>query len=126
MFSCERLWDGDMTTKKKIAPDDPELRRKWQATVQSKKHLTIREYAEALICLVHHHDPDHREIGFDYGWIRDAILRKFPVVTRNGPHKGKPTKMPFKELQEFACDLNRRGVRLPFRPRRKAKKETGA
>jgi hypothetical protein len=39
-------------------------------------------------------------------------------VTRNGPHRGRVTKMPFKELQEFACELNRRGVRLPFRPRR--------
>lgn len=106
-----------------IAPKDSVLRTRWKSAL-GKNYFTIREYAEALIQLVHRHDDDKRDIGFDYEYIRDAILRKFPVVPRNGPHKGKPTKMPYKELQEFACELNRQGVRLPFRPRRKAKKES--
>lgn len=103
-----------------IAPKDPALRKRWLYTVRNK-YLTIRQYAETLITLVHEHDSDGREIGFDYEYIRNSILQKFPVVLRNGPHKGKPTKMPYKELQEFACELNRQGVRLPFRPRRKAR-----
>lgn len=99
--------------------------RSWvNATKTRKKYSTIRQYAEKLITLVRGHDSDGRDIGYDYETIRNAILRKFPVVTRNGPHKDRPTKMPFKELQEFACELNRQGVKLPFRPRRKAKKES--
>lgn len=99
----------------------PAQRSKWNSAL-SRKYLTIREYAETLIQLVHFNDGDGRDIGFDYEYIRDAVLRKFPVVRCNGPHKGKTTKMPYKELQEFACELNRQGVRLPFRPRRKAKR----
>lgn len=111
-----------MGNKVSVAPKDAALRTKWKS-VLGKHYFTIREYAEALITLVQKHDSDKRDIGFDYEYIREAILRKFPTVPRNGPHKGKPTKMPYKELQEFACELNRRGVRLPFRPRRKAKME---
>lgn len=96
-------------------------RTRWRS-VTHRTYFTIREYAETLIQLVHHKDEDGRDIGFDYEYIREAVLRKFPTVPRNGPHRGQPTKMPFKELQEFACELNRQGVRLPFRPRRKAKK----
>lgn len=103
-----------------IAPTEPKLRTKWKSVI-GKRYFTIREYAEALITLVRCHDEDGRDMGFDYEYIRNAILRKFPTVPRNGPHKGKTTKMPYKELQEFACELNRRGIRLPFRPRRKAK-----
>ncbi len=97
------------------------FRAKWHS-VMHRRYFTIREYAEALIRLVRFIDGDGRPIGFDYEYIRNAVLRKFPVVPCNGPHKGRPTKMPYKELQEFACELNRQGVRLPFRPRRKAKK----
>lgn len=92
--------------------------------LRGRVFYSIREYAEALIQLVAYRDPDGRPIGFDYGYIRSEVLKKYPIVPRNGPHKGKATKMPFKELQEFACELNRQGVRLPFRPRRKAKKES--
>lgn len=106
-----------------IGPKDPTLRRIWRNVTQ-KNYATIREYAETLIRLVHERDSDGRDIGYDYKTIREYILRKFPRVTRNGPHKGRPTKMPYKELQEFACELNRQGIRLPFRPRRKAKKES--
>jgi hypothetical protein len=84
-----------------------------------RQYNTIREFATVLIQLVRHQDEDGRDIGFDYGDIHDAILRKFPKVTNNGPHRGKPTKMPIKELHEIACELNRNGVKLPFRPRRK-------
>lgn len=101
-----------------IGPTDKGLRKRLQS-VRRRKYGMIREYAEALIQLVHHYDEDGRNIGFDYAYIREAILCKFPKVTRNGPHKGRATRMPYKELQEFACDLNRRGVKLPFRPRRK-------
>lgn len=100
----------------------PECRRV-QRRVVGRQYTTIREYAIALIQLVHHRDADGRDIGFDYGMIHAAILRKFPTVKSDGPHKGKPTKMPFKELHEIACELNRNGVKLPFRPRRKTKKK---
>lgn len=105
----------------KNIPMTPELRRKL-FSVKSTRYRTIYDYAAALIQLVHYVDGDGREIGFDYGYIHAAILRKFPTVKFGGPHKGHPTKMPYKELQEIACDLNRKGIRLPFRPRRKAKK----
>ena len=85
----------------------------------ARKYNTIREFATVLIRLVRHRDEDGRDIGFDYGDIHDAILRKFPTVKSNGPHRGRPTKMPIKELHEIACELNRNGVKLPFRPRRK-------
>jgi len=101
-----------------MAPEYIKARRRALA----RKYTTIREYAAVLIALVHHRDEDGREFGFDYGDIHDAILRKFPKVTINGQHRGKPTKMPFKELQEIACELNRNGVKLPFRPRRKSSK----
>ena len=84
-------------------------------------YVTIHDFAIALICLVHHKDADGREIGYDYGWIHQHIMQKFPHVTSSGPHKGKPTKMPFKELQKVTGELNRKGVKLPFRPRRKSK-----
>jgi hypothetical protein len=83
------------------------------------RYSTIREFATVLIQLVRHRDEDGRDVGFDYGDIHDAILRKFPTVKSYGPHRGRPTKMPIKELQELACELNRNGVKLPFRPRRK-------
>lgn len=105
----------------KVRRRPPSLVRR--EALRGRVFYSIREYAEALIQLVNYKDPDGRAIGFDYGYIRKAVLKKFPVVFCNGPHKGRPTKMPFKELQEFACELNRQGVRLPFRPRRKAKKE---
>jgi hypothetical protein len=95
-------------------PMTPEYRQARRYALR-RKYNTIREFATALIQLVHHKDADGHDIGFDY----DAILRKFPKVTNNGPHRGKPTKMPIKELQEIACELNRQGVKLPFRPRRK-------
>jgi hypothetical protein len=107
----------------RLGPADSALHKQW-LSVRARGYATIRKYAEALIVLVRERDADGRDIGFDYKAIRDDILRKFPTVTRNGPHKGRPTKMTYKELQEFACELNREGVRLPFRPRRKAKKES--
>lgn len=103
-------------------PTDSVLFKRW-LSIRIRKYATIRSYAEQLIMLVRERDADGRDIGFDYGYIRDEILKKFPRVVCNGPHRGRPTKMPYKELQEFACELNRRGVKLPFRPRRKAKKE---
>lgn len=108
--------------KAKLRPMTPEQRKKWKSAL-GRKYETIRAYAETLIQLVRFTDADGREIGFDYAYIRGAILKKFPTVKRNGRHKGRKTRMPYKELQEFACELNRRGIRLPFRPRRKAKME---
>jgi hypothetical protein len=101
-----------------MAPEHRLARRRALA----RKYSTIREFATVLIQLVRHRDVDGRDIGFDYGDIHDAILRKFPKVTNNGPHRGKPTKMPIKELHEIACELNRNAVKLPFRPRRKSLK----
>ncbi len=90
--------------------------------VLKRTYKTIRELATELIKLVRHQDGDGRDIGYDYGYIHEAVLRKFPTVKNNGPHKGRPTKMPIKELHEIACELNRNGVKLPFRPRRKTAK----
>lgn len=87
--------------------------------VLKRKYKAIRALAEALIKLVHHKDADGRDIGYDYGSIHATILRKFPTVRSYGPHRGQPTKMPIKELHEIACELNRNGVKLPFRPRRR-------
>jgi hypothetical protein len=83
------------------------------------KYNTIRDFAIELIKFVRSTDEDNRDIGLDYGYVRDAIIRKFPTVRSSGPHRGRPTKMPIKELHEIACELNRNGVKLPFRPRRK-------
>ena len=87
-----------------------------------KSYTSIREYAVELILRVHHVNEEGRLIGFDYEHIRKLILRMFPCVRYAGPHKGKPTQMTFKELHEIACSLNRDGVRLPVRPRRKVGK----
>ena len=106
--------------KIQMAPEHRLARRRALA----RKYTTIREFATVLIQLVRHRDVDGRDIGFDYGDIHDSILRKFPKVTNNGPHRGNPTKMPIKELHEIACELNRNGVKLPFRPRRKASKSS--
>lgn len=115
-----------MTTKPVKVPMAPEHRLARRRAL-ARKYNTIREFATVLIQLVRHRDEDRRDIGFDYGDIHDAILRKFPTVKSNGPHRGRPTKMPIKELHEIACELNRNGVKLPFRPRRrtsnKAKKK---
>lgn len=111
--------------KKPTAPTlDTKPARMW--CVQRRSYSTIRQYAEALVQCVQFSDDDGRDIGYDYGYIRKAVLKKFPVVTCNGPHRGRPTKMSYKELQGFVYDLNRRGVRLPFRPRRKSTRKARA
>lgn len=100
---------------------EPDLAFAWRSVMSGRRHYpTIHEFAEALVRLVHYRDADKREIGFDYEYIRGAILRRFPKVKIGGPHKGRETKMPYKELQKVTGELNRKGVKLPFRPRRKA------
>jgi len=105
-----------------MLPVTPEFDRA-RRLVLRRTYATIREFATELIKLVRHRDADGRDIGFDYGYIHAAVLRKFPTVKNNGPHKGKVTKMPIKELHEIACELNLNGVQLPFRPRRKTAKK---
>jgi hypothetical protein len=106
----------------------PELADTWKAVMsRSRQYDTIHEFAATMVQLVHYRDPDGRDIGFDYEYIRNAIIARFPIVTVRGPHKGQPTKMPYKELQKITGELNRKGIRLPFRPRRrKTKKEPTA
>lgn len=100
---------------------EPDLARVWRGVMFGHRPSeTIHEFAERMVRLVHFRDGDGREIGFDYEYIRDAILRRFPKVKVGGPHKGQPTKMPYKELQKVTGELNRRSVKLPFRPRRSA------
>jgi hypothetical protein len=111
-----------MPTKTIKANMSPEGRLAKKRVLQ-RKYATIHDFAAELIKLEHHRDPDGREIGLDYGEIHALILRKFPIVKTSGPHKGKPTKMSFKELQAITGELNRNGVKLPFRPRRKVKKK---
>ncbi len=109
------------------APKDmpTDLARKWRSIMFGHRPSeTIHDFAAALVQLVHVHDADGRDIGFDYEYIREAILRRFPKVKVGGPHKGQPTKMPYKELQKITGELNRKGVKLPFRPRRKVKKKS--
>lgn len=89
---------------------------------RERDYPTIRAYASALIQLVRYRDADGRDMGFDYEFIRNEVLKKFPRVTTRGPHRGRKTRMSYKELQEFAGDLNRVGVRLPFRPFRPRRK----
>lgn len=89
------------------------LKRPWFG-----RYATIREYAIALIRYVDHQDDDGRDVGFDYGRIRNMVVKKFPTVTYGGPHKGRPTQMPYKELLEMVRVLNLKGIRLPVRPRR--------
>lgn len=105
-------------------PTDPALAKIWRSVMFGHRPgETIHEFARTLVRLVHYFDEDHREIGYDYEYIRDAILRRYPQVRVGGPHKGRATKMPYKELQKVTGELNREGVKLPFRPRRKAKKK---
>jgi hypothetical protein len=110
-----------MASKVKQLPPDPTLRAA-RSRVLRAHYPTIHDFAIALVKLIHHRDVDGREIGYDYGFIHRAILRKFPIITSKGPHRGKPTRMPYKELQKVTGELNREGVKLPFRPRRKSKK----
>lgn len=107
---------------------EPSLAREWRKAMFGHRPAeTIHEFAQRMVRLVHYKDGDGREIGFDYEYIRLAILRRFPKVKTNGPHKGRQTKMPYKELQKVTSELNRKGIPLPFRPRRestrKAKKK---
>ena len=110
-----------MAKPRRKVPMDANCRRA-RARALVHTYASIKEFATKLIQLVHHRDPDGRDIGFDYGDIHATILRKFPTVESKGPHSGRPTKMPIKELHEIACELNRNGVKLPFRPRRKTSK----
>ena len=108
-------------------PADPLLARKWRSVMFGHRvGETIHDFAAAMVQLVHTRDADGRDIGFDYEYIREAILRRFPKVKVGGPHKGCATKMPYKELQKITGELNRKGVKLPFRPRRKVKKKSHA
>jgi len=107
------------TVKIKMAPEYALARR----SAFARNYATIRGYAIVLIQLVHYKDDDGRDIGFDYPYILDHILRKFPKVVSSGPHRGRPTKMTVKELHEIAWELNRNSVKLPFRPRRKTLKK---
>jgi hypothetical protein len=88
--------------------------------MRKRQYVSIREYTIDLIKIVHHRDPDGRAIGLDYGEIRELVVKRFPVVVSVGPHKGHVTKISFKEIITISCELNRDGVKLPFRPRRKA------
>lgn len=81
---------------------------------------SISQFTEDLIKIAHHKDEDGREIGLDYDQIREAVLARFPKVLTRGPHQGNKTRLSVKEIIAKACDLNRNGVRLPFRPRRKS------
>lgn len=112
-----------MAKKPTKIPIDAEARLA-RRRVLEREYATIKEFAEALIVgLWHHKDADGREIGDPYADIRAIIIRRFPKVTNPGPHYGKPTKMPIKELHEIACELNRNGVKLPFRRRKKTSKK---
>lgn len=92
------------------------------ATHHRVQYTTIRDFAERLIMIVHYKDKDGRNFGYPYDEILAAVLNKFPTVPTGGPHKGKPTKITYKELQNITADLNRSGRQVPFRSRRKVVK----
>lgn len=89
------------------------------ASVSHRRFKTIREYAAALLLVERMVDADGRKIGLDYVTIYEHIKKKFPVVTYSGPHKGRPMRMTYKQLRWIATELNREGVVLPVRPRRR-------
>jgi hypothetical protein len=109
--------------KKQKVKREPPKGIEWHRLVRPRRQFaSIRELAVTLIELVHYTDADGRAIGYTYDDILAAIRRKFPTVTTPGPWFGKPTRITYKELQNITGDLNREQRRLPFRPRRKTKK----
>jgi hypothetical protein len=103
-------------TKRRPRPDDHSL-----ASVRQRKYATIRQYAMALLLVEAGHDDDGRRVGLDYITIYELIKKKFPIVTYSGPHKGQPMRMTYKQLRWIATEMNRDGVVLPVRPRRRNK-----
>ena len=66
--------EGDTLPKNMKEPMSRKARQMLKL-VQEREFQTIRECAMELIKLTHHIDADRREIGFDYGFIHDAVLR---------------------------------------------------
>jgi hypothetical protein len=85
-----------------------------------REYKHIRQYTRALLLFtLDTPDEDGRPLGLDYGEIMKLTLKKFPIVTYPGPHRGLPTKISYKELGKISCDLNQDGLKLPFRHRAK-------
>jgi|SRR6185369_8766432 len=99
-----------MPTKKKSAP-----------------YTTVKDYAKHLMLKIVDTDDDGRFVGLSYGQILQRIRTKFPTITYNGPHKGRPIKMTVKQLREIAYTMQSvdRTLRLPVRPRSDRKKKHG-
>jgi hypothetical protein len=102
--------------KKAAQAADAKAEKKAEASLSHRDYENIRQYARALLLFVCEQKDGH-SFGLDYGMILRLVLKKFPVVTYPGPHRGRPTKISLKELGKIACDLNRDAVKLPFRHR---------
>lgn len=85
----------------------------------SQRFGTAKRYAIHLVLKEVSRDEDGRRVGLSYAEILSRVRRVFPIITYNGPHKGKPIKMTIKQLREIAYTMQSedRNLRLPVRPR---------
>lgn len=90
----------------------------------AQRYKTVKGYAVALILQSTGTDYEGRNVGLSYREILRRLHRTFPVITYNGPHKGRPIKMTVKQLREIAYTMQSedRSLRLPVRPRSDRKK----
>jgi hypothetical protein len=87
----------------------------------AKQWSSVKEYAVALMLQIVDTDDEGRFVGLSYDRILRRVRNKFPIITYNGPHKGRAIKMSVKQLREIAYSMQseNRNLRLPVRPRSK-------
>lgn len=88
------------------------------------RFASAKAYAMHLMLRVEDADAEGRFVGLSYDKILRKVRSAFPIITYNGPHKGKPIKMSVKQLREIAYSMQSedRTLRLPVRPRSKRRK----
>ena len=86
----------------------------------------VKAYAKHLMLRIMDTDPEGRFVGLSYDKILRKVRLAFPVITYNGPHKGRAIKMTVKQLREIAYSMQSedRKLRLPVRPRSKRQSPT--
>ena len=86
-----------------------------------EKFPNVKAYAMHLMLRVVDTDHEGRFVGLSYDKILRKVRLAFPVITYNGPHKGRAIKMSVKQLREvaYAMQSENRNLRLPVRPRSK-------
>jgi hypothetical protein len=90
----------------------------------TQKFPNVKAYAKHLMLRVMDTDPEGRFVGLSYDKILRKVRQAFPIITYNGPHKGRAIKMTVKQLREIAYSMQseERNLRLPVRPRSKRQK----